>query len=392
MTAMKHIAVFAREIGPRGSTTPEEKKAAEYAAEVLTACGLEAEIGSFASARSAWRPSALFSGLMLISLAVFLVGGTIGSLVAAALGVVSLASVLLELSFRANPFRWLLPRAESRNVSARIPARDGARRKVVLVGHLDTHRTPMAFSSDAWLRIFRVLIPLGLLASVVLLAMFAAGVMIELGPWRWSALVPGLFLVGILVVSLQADLTSFTEGANDNASGAGIVLSLAEGLATVPLRETDVWVVLTGCEEVGCYGADAFLRDRGDELSGAFWLTLDNVGGENTSLCYLTTETFLLSTHSDSELLRFADAIATEKPDLKARPHRFRGAYTEGAIGAKHGLRVLTLIATRPNGAVPDWHKLTDVLERVGEEAVARCETFVKELLLRIDTAEGDAR
>jgi hypothetical protein len=382
---MEHIRVLAREIGPRGSTTAEEKKAAEYAAKVLAGHGLEPEIGSFASARSAWYPFALFSGLMLIALASFLVGGEIGGLVAPALGAASVASVLLELSFLTNPLRWILPRAESQNVSARIPARAETRRKVVLVGHLDTHRTPTVFSSDTWLRVFRILIPLGLLASVVMLAMFAAGVVIEHGPWRLSALVPGLFLVGILAVSLQADLTPFTEGANDNASGAGTVLSLAEDLASEPLRETDVWVVLSGCEEVGCYGADAFLRGHKDDLSDAFWLTLDNVGGEETSLCYLTRETFLLTTRSDPGLLQIADSVATERPDLKAHPHQFRGAYTEGAIGAKHGLRVLTFIATRPNGAVPDWHRPTDVIERVDEGAVVRCESFVKELLARID-------
>jgi hypothetical protein len=389
MSAMEHITEFSREIGPRGSTTAEEKRAAEYAAEVLKRCGLDAQIRPFASARSAWYPFALFSGMMLIALASFLVGGQIGSLVAPALGAISVASVLLELAFRPNPLRWMLPRAESQNVFARIPCRDDAHRRVVLVGHLDTHRTPLVFSSDTWLQVFRIIIPLGLLASVVLLAMFAAGVVIGHGPWRWFALAPGLLLVGILAVSLQADLTPFSEGANDNGSGAGIVLSLAEDLATNPLRETDVSVVLTGCEEVGCYGAEAFLRNHADGLSGAFWLTLDNVGGEETTLGYLTQETFLLNTHSDPELLRIAGSIASERPELMARPHRFRGAYTEGAIGRKHGLRVLTLIATRPNGSVPEWHRPTDVLDRVSEGAVTRCEAFVKELLARIDESAG---
>jgi len=390
MATMEHIIFLAREIGPRGSTTAEEKKAARYAAKVLAGLGLEPEVGSFSSARSGWHPFALFSGLTLIALAFFLVGGRIGSLVAPALAAVSVASVLLELSFFSNPLRWILPRAESQNVSARIPARAETRRKVVLVGHLDTHRTPIVFSSHTWLRVFRTLIPLGLLASIVLLAIFAAGVVFENGLWRLSALVPGLLLVGVFAVSLQADLTPFTHGANDNASGAGIVLSLAEDLAAEPLRETDVWVVLSGCEEVGCYGADAFLRNHKEDLSGAFWLTLDSVGAEGTTPCYLTKETFLLTTNSDPGLLEIADTVATEQPDLKARPHQFRGAYTEGAIGGKHGLRVLTFLATRPSGAVPNWHRTTDVLERLDEKALVRCESFVKEILARIDAPQND--
>ncbi len=391
MTAVQHVTYLAREIGPRGSTRPGEAKAAEYAAEVLTRCGLEPETASFVSARSAWYPSALFSGLMLIAAGCFLVGGRIGGIAATALGAVSVASILLELAFRPNPLRWVLPRGTSRNVSARIPARGEARRKVVLVGHLDTHRTPIVFSSDRWVKLFRILIPLGLVASLVMVAMFAAGLVIELGQWRWLALAPGLLLVAILAISLQADLTPFTEGANDNASGAGTVLGLAEDLAKDPLRETDVWVVLTGCEEVGCYGAEAFVRGRKDELAGASWLTLDNIGGQETDLRYVTTETFLLTTRSDAELLKIAGSIAAERPELKARPLRFRGAYTEGAIGAKYGMRVLTLIATQADGTVPDWHRPTDNLERVGDDALTRCESFVKELLARIDAGHTDA-
>lgn len=389
MTAMEHITVLAREIGPRGSTTAEEAKAAEYAARVLADSGLHPETESFTSARYAWQPFALFSGLMLATLALFLANGTIAGITALILGAASVASVLLELSFLPNPLRWLLPRAQSQNVATRIPAQAGARRSVVLVGHLDTHRTPIAFSSDTWLRFFRALIPFGLVASIVLLAMFAAGIAIDIGPWRWFALIPGLLLAAVFGVSLQADQTPFTHGANDNASGVGVVLSLAEGLAAQTLRETDVWVVLSGCEEVGCYGAEAFVRRHEEELSGAVWLTLDTVGGQDTSLCYLTRETFLLTTHSDPELLKIADAIATERPDLKARRHRFRGAYTEGAIGGRHGLRVLTFLAARPGGGVPEWHRTTDLLEHLDASAIDRCEAFVRELLQRID-ADGN--
>jgi hypothetical protein len=197
--------------------------------------------------------------------------------------------------------------------------------------------------------------------------------------------VPGLLLVGVLAVSLEADLTPFTQGANDNASGAGIVLSLAEGMAAKPLRETDVWVLLSGCEEVGCYGAEAFLRSHKEDLDDAFWLTLDSVGAEGTSPCYLTRETFLLTTNSDPVLLAIADTVTAENPSLGARRHQFRGAYTEGAIGGKHGLRVLTFLATRPSGAVPNWHRTTDVLEGLDEGVLARTESFVREILTRID-------
>jgi hypothetical protein len=391
MAAIDHIAFLADEIGPRGSTSEAEAEAANFAADVLAKCGLEPEVSGFKSAKSNWHPYALFSAIMLLGLALFLVGGGIASVLALTLGTVSLASVLLELSFRPNLLRWLLPKGESQNVSARIRAREKARRTVVLIGHLDTHRTPIVFSSDTWLKIFRLLIPLGLFASVILLALFAIGIYIGNDFGRWLAFVPGLILAGVFAVTIQSDFTPFTHGANDNATGAGIVLGIAERLAAEPLRETDVWVVLTGCEEVGCYGADAFARGRKGEIAGAIWLTVDTVGGRGTSPAYLTRETFLLTTHSDASLLDLADVVATNNRELGAHRHKFTGAFTEGAIGGKYGMRVLTFIAVRPDGSVPNWHRPSDILERIDESAVARCDSFLSELLLRIDNSQMES-
>ena len=203
--------------------------------------------------------------------------------------------------------------------------------------------------------------------------------------------VPGLILAAVFAVTVQADFTPFTHGANDNASGAGVVLGIAERLAREPLQETDVWVVLTGCEEVGCYGAEAFARAHKGEIAGAFWLTLDSVGGRGTFLGYLTRETFLLTTRSDASLLDLADEVAANNPELGGRRHKFSGAFTEGAIGGKHAMRVLTFIAVRPDGSVPNWHKPSDTLERIDESAIARCDAFLRQLLLRIDKSRMES-
>jgi hypothetical protein len=146
-----------------------------------------------------------------------------------------------------------------------------------------------------------------------------------------------------------------------------------------------VWVVLSGCEEVGCYGADAFAQTHRDELGHAAWITLDSVGGTGAGPAYLTRETFLLTTPSDPDLLALADQISARHPELDAYAHTFSGAYTEGAIGAKHGFRVLTLVSHRRDGVLPEWHRPTDVVENVDADVVERTETFLWELLQEID-------
>lgn len=390
MTAMDHIRYLAKTIGPRGSTTAKEAEAARYAAQVLQEAGLEPVIEPFISARSAWYPYALFSGVMLVGELMFWIGGRWGAIVALVLAVLALASVLLELAFRPNPLRWLLPKGRSQNVWARLQPRGEVREHVVLLGHLDTHRTPLVFSTDRWVKLFNVLVPVGLVSSLLLMILFAIGIAAMGWLWRVLSLPFALILLGIFLLTLQADFTPYTAGANDNASGAGVVLSTAERLKKEPLAHTAVWAVLSGCEEVGCYGADAFAQAHRDELGKAAWITLDSVGGAGSSLGYMTSETFLLTSRSDPNLLALAKDIAARHPELDAQAYAFRGAYTEGVIGCKHGFRVLTLGGYKRGGALPEWHRPTDVVENLDPQVVARAETFLWELLQGIDRQAGE--
>jgi hypothetical protein len=393
MGTMEYIRYLAETIGPRGSTTRQERLAARYVAQVLRDAGLEPVTESFVSARSAWYPYVLFAGLMLVSDLLFLVGGRWGAIVALVLGLLSLASVLLELAFRPNPLRRLLPKGQSQNVWVRLPARDEPRERVVLLGHLDTHRTPLAFSTDGWLRLFRSLVPIGLVSAVLLIVLFAIG---SFAPgWLWRALsIPfALVALGLLLLTLQADFSPYTAGANDNATGAGIVLSVAQRLNREPLAHTTVWAVLSGCEEVGCYGADAFAQahrsELMDERGRAVWMALDGVGGAGARPGYLKRETFLLTSSSDAELLELAGRVAAQHPELDARARSFSGAYTEGAIGVKHGFRVLTLMESPQRGVLSQWHRPTDVIENLDPDVVERNEAFLWELLQEIDRQAG---
>ncbi len=385
MPAMEHIRHLAETIGPRGSTTPQEAEAARYAARVLKDLGLEPITEPFTSARSAWYPYVLFTGLVLLAEILFWAAGRAGAIVAAALTAVALASVLLELAFRPNPIRWLLPKGRSQNVWARRMPTGEVRRNVVVTGHLDTHRTPLVFSADRWVRLFSRLVPIGLASAIALLVLFILGAAVPGLLWRLLSLPFALVVLGVFLITLQADFSPYTAGANDNATGAGIVLSLAERLSREPLAHTAVWLVLSGCEEVGCYGAEDFARRHKGELGDAVWITLDSVGGAHSSPAYLTQETFLLTVPSDPQLLALAERVAARHPEWDAHPYRFRGAYTEGSIAAKYGFRVLTVTSHRRDSTFSEWHRPTDTVDRLDPQVVEHTEAFVWEILQEID-------
>ncbi len=388
MSTMDYVRHLAEEIGPRGSTRPAEEQAARYAAGVLRGAGLVPKTESFTSATSAWRPYALSFGLILVAELLFWVGGRWGAAAALALTAVSLGSVLLELAFRPNPLRRILPKGESQDVWARVAPAGEERERVVLLGHLDTHRTPLVFSTDGWLRLFTTLIPVGLVAVVILAGLFVADLVWPRSVWRTLSLAPGAIVVGVCALTLQADASSYTAGANDNATGAGVVLELARRAAEQPLEHTAVWAALTGCEEVGCYGAFAFADAHADELGRPAWIAVDTIGGAGADPTWVEAETFLLTVRSAPDLLAAAERVADRRPDLKARGTTFEGAYTEGVVGNVHDFRVLTLMARRPDGGLPEWHRPSDVVENVDPDVVGRSEAFVWELMQELDHAQ----
>lgn len=386
MNAMDHMRYLVEKIGSRGSTTSEEKLAADYAHKQLTAVGLRPTMESFRSARSAWLPAALFWSIVLASGFFFLGEGQIGAIVAVVLLVIGLASILLELMFRPNLFRWILPKGESQNVWARIDAKAEAREQVVLVAHLDTHRTPLVFSSDRWVRWFEKLVPIGMALAVLLIIIFAVGIVSSASWLRMAAIGPMLVALGMLILMLQADFTPYAPGANDNASGVGVVLALAEKLATDPFNHATVWIVLTGCEEVGCYGAEDFIRRHHAELGNAAWISIDTVGSKRGVPVFLSKETFLSSAKSDPRLLEMARGVSARHPNFGVHEISMKGAYTEGVIGAKHGLRILTLESHQEDGTLSDWHRPTDTIENVSAECMQATESLLYELLKQLDS------
>ena len=387
MSAMDHVRYLAQEIGTRGSTTSGEEEAAHYAADALCDAGLTPTIEWFTSARSAWLPYTISFGLILVGELLFWVGGRWGAVAALALTLLALGSVLLELAFRPNPLRWALPKGESQNVWARVAPREEVQEEVVLLAHLDTHRTPVVFSSRTWVRLFKILIPAGVVSVLVLSGLLTVDLIVPRPLWETLSLVPTVAVVGVVVLTMQAERSPYTVGANDNASGVGVVLSLARRLAEQPLKRTAVWAVLTGCEEVGCYGAEAFAEAHADDLGRPVWMAVDNVGGPNADPTWAERELFFLPVKSDRQLLALAEEVANRRPDLGARGADFELAYTEGAIGGKYGFRVLTLLALRGDGSLPHWHRPSDVMKNVDSETVARTEAFAWELLRAIDDA-----
>jgi hypothetical protein len=385
-TALEHIRHLAETIGPRGSTTPGERQAAEYARDVFQRLGIDARLETFQSGRSTYRPFVLAFGAALVGALLYAVTRhPIAAMLAAVLNGLGAWGMFAELDFSHNWMRRVLPTGPSQNAVGVVPAGEESRQCAVLLSHVDTHRTPIFYSSTTWHKLFVALVG-GTFVSMVAGAL--AYVLLALAGWTWLHWVAGLAaavqLFG-LGMCLHADLTPFGPGANDNGSGAASVLALGERLAREPLRYTEVWLVADGCEELGCYGAAALVEAHADELRDAYFIALDIVGAGDPA--FLVSDGLLKKYPVDSDLLAVARQIAAERPELRAFEHAGL-AYTDTAVILKRGFRGFTIDALRqqdPGGG--HWHQMADTVDKIEPDCLRRVHEFAWEMLQQLDQA-----
>ena len=386
--ALVHIRVLAEEIGPRPSTGVGERRAADYAASIWRQAGLLTSIEPFRSGRSTYRPYALAFAAGLVGTVVWAVEpGRLRALLASALNGLGAWAFFCETEFRDHWARRLAPHGQSQNVVAVVPPTGPVRQRVVIYGHLDTHRTPVFYSSPRWLRAFSGLVGVSFLSLIANTVGFGRAMLRGRGPLPfWLLPATGMQLFA-LAMTLHADRTPYTPGANDNASGAASVLALGERLARQPLNGTEVWVVANGCEEVGAYGIAAFLEQHRDALHNAVFIDLDMVGIGFPTL--LLREGLLLPARPDRSVLALARKVAAHYPGWLGGEHR-GGAYTDTGVVVRRGFRGLTIDSQLPTGhpAVPYmgyWHQQSDTVDKIELPCLARVHAFVWAMLQAID-------
>ena len=355
--------------------------------ERFEAAGLETHWEPFRAPVSGWMPFALAALAGLVALLLVQFGSRSGAALAALLMTVATVSVFLEMYFRPNALRPLVPKGESQNVWARVPAAGPTERRVVLVGHVDTHRTPWVFTSPARLAFFRLVTTLGVVGFVAGSILFTLIALFDLTALRaWSLLLAPVYLT-VLALTSQPDRTPFTQGANDNASGAAVVVSLAERLARAPLARTEVWALASGCEEVGSYGAQAFLARHAAELANTYAISIDNVAGRDAGPCYTTVEGMVFPLRPAPALLGAAARVAAVRPELGAYALPYTTLHTDATAFMSRGVPSLSFVGLTRERVIPEWHQRSDTLERIDPSSVERTETFVLELLRDLDTA-----
>ncbi len=391
-----HICALAGEIGPRGATTVNERRASEYCRDVLTRLGFEPQVESFTSATSSFQIHTLVALAMLLAFIVYPLAGRISAGLATLLAFLAVYSETMEMLFRNNPLRRLIAKGCSQNVIAALPPADEHRQDLILMGHVDTNRAPLIFSSQRRVIVWRAFATLTFFTFCLQTILYAAGTILQVG-WGWSAGIPGALCATLLAAAcIQADLSPYSPGANDNASGSGLVLALAGHLRAEPLKHTRVWLACTGCEEVKHYGAIDFYRRHLPELHHPAALVFEMMGIDDLAWAVQEGVIVPFVTQAGADLITLSQQVAAGRPDLRAGPAVIMGGGTEMADAIRFGVPAITLIGTGPHGTGNRaqarelyWHQIGDTVDKIDPTVLQRAYTFTWELIQALDAGAG---
>jgi hypothetical protein len=394
---LRHIRALAEDIGPRGSTSEEERQAAEYCRRVIADLGIVPQVEVFQSATTLFGLHVLVAIGMIASFFIYPLGGRAGAALALALGLFCVGSQSLELLFRNNPIRRLLPRAASQNVIATIAPSGEHRQDIILMGHLDTNHCGLIFRSVRAINAMRIISALFGFASYVQLVLYAVGLVTQ-AAWLWPwAMLPAVISAGLLgIVMLEAELAPLSAGANDNATGAGLVLTLGEQLLNSPLRHTRVWLACTGCEEVKHYGAEDFLKRHITELVRPHAIVFEMLGRDGPGYLLRESTINVYTFRASPEMVTLAEAVAHQHPELGAHPTQIEGGHSEMANAILAGVPAITIAGIDEGGTRFGydgtnlyWHHTDDVIDNLIPDVMARNYAYVWELIQAIDAQEA---
>jgi hypothetical protein len=380
---LAHLHVLCEQIGPRPPATRGEQRAAEYVRQQLWALAIddvrEQPFRSPGTAGVNVLPLAAMAALAqpLSRL------GRFGKLNAAGLMIASFFGLRDFLLGTPSPFSALFDAAESRNVIARIAPSQEMKRILFIVAHLDSGKQ-------------RYTLPLpvpgatrpALNAALSLLLISAATLI-------WDALtgrkqpravqnLTGVVALGALAGLMLDETQPHVEGANDNASGVSVALELAAALKREPLQHTEVVLLFTGSATTGCAGIEAYVDQYAPPRDDTFWLNLEMLGGRG--LCYVALGG--VSAYSayrpGPRITAMAGRVARRHPELRVTG-RSLTILDESALLRQRGYEAICLAGHDDQGEPPHWHRLSDVVETIAPEDLARAHVYALHLIREID-------
>lgn len=384
------VQELAVHIGPRPAGSVEERRALDYLMDELQkSCTelLRTPVTHLpAHASTQWL--LLLGGAMLIYCSYWLVE-------------TPQAMLVFLASFFALPkaLGWARRRASatselsSENLQGCQPASGERRGTVVLCAHLDSaqaSRVPGELLSKVNRLLLRALVPFVFLLSALAVLRWLD---LRFGwfpfmAWQAIRLTGLVFSVAYLVFEalylLASRSKAFSPGANDNASGVGVVLALANHFRSEPLTHLDVCYVLFTAEELGLIGSQQWVKSTNLDKRSTHVINLD-MAGSGTRLCYITGSELLPPRFTDRELNALFKQV---QPSTKGKYYWMGNSDFHPFLA--RGYRAASLDVTGDARADTVYHTERDVIDYVSIEALQLAADAVRKVVRLLDERTGE--
>ena len=384
---LRHVVALADEIGLRPAGHPEEDRARAYVQKQLLAYGYNNIETLPFKAPDTWAYGIIYP--ILLTLAGNALGHRhrAGRVLGGLLALTGAYFFWKATGCGRHPLTKLAPRRPSATLIARVPPTVEKKRTVVLLAHVDSNKHRLTFSpaTKKWLLGFTTAGIGAALGNGI--AQVAEGVSGSKGARRFRQ-ASALALTGGLIALFVDERGPYVDGANDNASAVACVLGLAERLKAEPLEHTEIWLVFTGAEEVGCLGMHALLDAYGETLRDAWFLDFEMVGTED--IAYVTRHSgfSLLNTYRpDADSVTWAATTARRHPEMGISGREMVMGEEVGTLRSR-GYRGLCLAGIGDDGWLAHWHQSTDDTAHLVSTGLEKASTFVWWMLQALD-ADG---
>ncbi len=373
---ISHISGF---IGPRPSGSQQEKAAHDYLKTLLDHAGLRSEYQTFKfPSLPKFLPYLTIPGLFLL-------------LVPFLPGVFKAILIFLPFIIAALPeiHNWILEHLPSTSFSQNLVAQPSKNTleelDVLFCAHVDSGRIipRSSWLFQGFLNHYMVLLEIysWLLAIIGLLYLTIPKIAQVIQPITITLIsLTGFALFWLDIWQQLGNSWKVSPGANDNASGAAVCATLAEDWETSDFQKNiKVGFLFTGAEEVGLFGAKAFVQQNPQIPKNLIVINIDMVGhGHRVGAVFRSGRFKPL--YADSDLLKL---IHQKEPNLVFIDYRYRGS--DFLPFLKAGYRVISLEATENGGVPSTYHSEIDLPDTIQPEIISHITGLLKILLSDLD-------
>ncbi|NVM53648.1 MAG: M28 family peptidase [Candidatus Helarchaeota archaeon] len=257
------------------------------------------------------------------------------------------------------------------------------KRTVYIISHYDT-------KSQTFRLLFRIsLYIIGLIGGITIILLISIGGIIYL--ITTNVLNIGIIVFyGAIITCVCLGLLFFNRtgnksvGATDNAAAVGVQIAIIRNLLDFPPENTDVYFLSTSAEEIGLFGALAFIKQHETELNKDFtyFLNYDVIGGKGKII--LHTKYGLPPKSTSKEINNLLFKIAKEKNLDVGTQYMPTGAMADHFPILKRGFKT-TWIQTGDRKVTTKIHSPKDNMDLITKEGLRNAIILGFEFIQEID-------